>query len=42
MKRNYLTPTVELEELVVEQGIATSYSAVYIDDWREDDEVLAF
>lgn len=36
MKRNYLTPTVELEELVVEQGIAVSDGAMMdISDWEK-------
>ena len=36
MKKNYLMPTIELEELVVESGIAQSLPGVEIDGWDED------
>ena len=36
MKKTYLMPTIELEELVVESGIAQSLPGVEIDGWDED------
>ena len=36
MKKNYLMPTIELDELVVESGIAQSLQDSWIDDWTEE------
>ena len=36
MKQTYLMPTIELEELVVENGIAQSLGQSYIENWTEE------
>ncbi len=36
MKKNYLMPTIELEELIVESGIAQSLNQSLIEDWDQD------
>ena len=36
MKKTYLMPTIELDELVVESGIAQSLQDSWIDDWTEE------
>ena len=36
MKKTYQMPTIELEELVVENGIAQSLGQSYIEDWTEE------
>lgn len=38
MKKFYEMPTIELEELVVESGIAQSLNESWIDDWTEGNE----
>lgn len=38
MKKIYEMPTIELEELVVESGIAQSLNESWIDDWTEGNE----